>query len=212
MPPEARTRIGDCEIFLLGTVAGFVPDGARVRAAFESFRPDALALGIPEEDLASLRILADPANLAQLPEPDDWNARLLELLKRFGDVRVPSPDLGEAYALATAGHIPITAIDLGDMAHAEIYTRHVGMLSVLRSNRIRNAILAADFAAASDAYDLAARWDAEHNRIKAVAAVERMREEHMARQLRESAATSHRILAVLPSVRLAGVTALLSKS
>ncbi len=79
MPPESRQRIGDCEVFILGTVAGFVPDGERVRTAFESWRPDAVALGVPDEDLASLGFLAKhpmPASLIGAHEAPPPRRRL----------------------------------------------------------------------------------------------------------------------------------------
>src|SRR5688572_5872617 len=56
--PQARLRIGGCDVLLLGTVAGLVPDAARVRQAFDAFMPEVIALGVPPEDLEALRLLA----------------------------------------------------------------------------------------------------------------------------------------------------------
>lgn len=205
-PPEARMRLGECDVLLLGTIAGFVPDGERVAAAFESYRPDRVALGIPPEDIQTLRRLAaDPVAHAELPETDLASDRLLQLLSRFGATRVPSPELEQAHRLATVAGIPIAAIDLDDLAHADAFTRLVKVRHIVRSNRREKRLLSETFSEISDPYVLATAWDEHQTRVKPLAAIERLRERHMAVRLRELAARSTRLLAVVPAARLPGV-------
>ncbi|MES2155254.1 MAG: hypothetical protein V4510_08990 [bacterium] len=251
-PPEARLRLGQCDVLVVGTIAGFVPDAARIDAAFAAHRPDRVALGIPPEDLATLGTLAsapqpealigahqappsagrrrmsDPgagaAGIEALSDPrprtmprldagddrpiaglDAASVRLLELLGRFGPTRIPSPDLESAHRLAAAAAVPLVAIDLDDAAHAEAFTRLVKVRHLIRSNSREKKLLAEEFAAAPDAYALAAAWDAQQTRVKPLAAIERLREQHMAVRLRELAGRSARLLAILPATRMAGV-------
>jgi len=60
---QARLRIGECDVLLLGNVPGFGPDGERVEQAFHAFLPDCVALGVPPEDVRTLERLAgaDPS-------------------------------------------------------------------------------------------------------------------------------------------------------
>lgn len=252
--PEARLRIGNCDLRLVGTIAGFVPDAARVRAAFAEHKPDRVALGIPPEDLDALKVLAaepvpsrligrhqepppsrkrrmsDPgigaAGLDSLSHPrrgemptqtgtdeapiaglDAASVRLLQLLGRFGPTAIPSPDLQSAYAAAQDAGTPVAAIDLDDAAHAESFTKLVKVRHLMRSNSRERRLLAQEFRGARDAYELVQAWDEEQTTVKPLAAVERLREHHMAVQLRELAARSSRLLAVVPAARFAGVVA-----
>ncbi len=208
--PHTRIRLGDADILLVGTVAGFAPDGERVRRAFAEHGPDAVALGVPPEDVATLKAIAESPATADLPEPDDATERLLVLLRRFGETRVPSPDLEAAYAEATSRGVPVEPLDLDDMAHAEAYTSRVKFRHVVRSNSLRRKLLQEPFDDAGDAYALATAWEGYLMRLKPLAEVEAAREEWMARRLREVAAGRRRVLAVVPVARMAGVASRLT--
>lgn len=207
--PQARLRLGACDVLLLGTVPGYVPDAARVEQAFQAFLPDAVALGVPPEDVRTLEALATADPKPELPEPDEVTARMLELLGAFGPTAVPSPDLDKATALARERSLPVLALDLDDAAHAQLYTKHVKFRHVLQSNAVRRRLLKAGMGGA-DAYELARNWDAAWTRPKGLRAVEAAREEQMARRLRKEAEGHRTLLAVLPAPRLAGVVRLLS--
>lgn len=205
--PQARLRIGDCDVLLVGTVPGFVPDGARVTQAFLAFHPDAVALGVPPEDVRTLEALAGADPKPVLPEPDDVTARLLELIAPFGGTAVPSPDLERATALARERGLPVEALDLDDVAHAQLYTKHVKFRHVVQSNSVKRRLLK-DGVQGADAYAVAMAWDAAWTRPKGLRAVEAAREEHLARRLLEATAGRQRLLAVVPSVRLDAVVGL----
>lgn len=205
-PPEARLRLGACDVLLVGTIAGYAPDAARVRAAFESHRPDRVALGIPPEDLEAIRRLAtDPAAKAELVEPDLASEHLLRLLERFGPTKVPSPDLETAYDLAAAQPAEVTAIDLPDDAHADVYTKRVKMRHVIRSNRRERKLLVTRFEDARDPYELVEAWDREQTHLRPMREIEELREGYMAARLRELSSKSDRLLAIVPAARLEAV-------
>jgi hypothetical protein len=256
--PEARLRIGGCDVLLLGTIAGFVPDGARVGAAFATFSPDRVALGIPAEDLEALRVLAaapEPQSLIGAPEAprhqtkrrmsnpglgtpgvetllrpsgaritttdaaagdppfaglDSTTVRFLELLKAFGATAIPSPDLQTAWRIANERNVPIVAIDLDDVAHAAHYTGNVGLFGLMGRSRAERRAAEADFAKAADAYELAARWDANYSKVRSLRRVEEAREQCMAARTHEEAGRCSRLLAIVPAARHAGVLSRLS--
>lgn len=256
-PPQASLRIGACDVLLLGTIPGFVPDAARVESAFAQHKPDRVALGVPPEDLDTLahlatapepqaligphqppapkgkRRMSDPgagaAGIEAMSAPrarematdpgsdhpiaglDEASVRLLELLGRFGATRLPSPDLEAAYRLAQAAGVPVDPLDLADALHAEWYTRLVGVRHILQAARHQREVLQDEFQGAADAYALAQEWDAAQTRVKPLARIERLREQHMAARLRELAPRCARLLALVPATRLAGVRAALSE-
>lgn len=209
--PQARLKVAGHDVLLLGTIAGFVPDAERVRQAYDAFRPAVVALGVPPEDLPALDALAAaPADARpELPALDDTSERLLGLVAPFGGTRIPSPDLEAAHAAARADQVPVVALDLDDEAHAAVYTRHVRFLHVIQSNAIKSRLLKRGVAGA-DAYEVAANWDAVWTKPKGLARVEADREAHMAHRIGEEAAKGT-VLAVVPSVRLAGIVAALAK-
>ncbi len=255
-PPEARIRIGDCDVLVVGTIAGFVPDAERVAVAFSTHAPDRVALGIPPEDIAALRVLAaseapaaligkhqepprkkrhmtDPgmgaAGIDALSNPhardmpvavddeapiaglDASSVRLLELLSRFGPTRIPSPDLEAAHRLADSAGVALVAIDLDDAAHAIEFTARMKVRHLLGANRRERRLLARPFDDAADAYALAVAWDAEQMDLRPLAALEALRERHMAVRIRELAARSSRLLAILPAARMPGILAALGQ-
>jgi len=205
--PEARRRVGGCGLLLLGTVAGFVPEADRVRAAFATHRPELLALGVPPEDLPTLRLLAEHPERAQdLPALDEAEARRQELLRRFGATRVPSPDLEAAFAQAQEAGVPVEALDLDDVAHSAAYTHGMKVRHLVRASSRRKKALKADFAGARSAHELAVAWD-EALAVDPMRELERLRERHMAQRLGELAAGRQSLLAIVPVQRLAGVLA-----
>lgn len=209
--PQARVRLGTCDVLVVGTVPGFSPDGERVEQAFHAFLPEAVALGVPDEDVATLEKLATMEPKPELPSPDEATARLLELLGQFGPTAIPSPDLERATAMARASGLPVQALDLGDAEHASLYTKHVRFRHVVQSNSIKNRLLK-DGVAGADAYALAQAWDAAWTRPKGLRRVEEAREEHMARRLREVASGRQRVLAVVPAPRMPGLLRLLGEA
>jgi hypothetical protein len=201
---EHRMTVAGTEMTLVGTIAGYVPDAERVAAALRG-GPDLIALGIPPEDLEGLRVLREEK--PELPELDPQTERLFELLKPWGECRVPSPDLEEAYQAAMAANTPLAALDLDDEAHSELYIRTVGFRQAVRSGKLLRKALKADFSKHKDPYELAVAWEAFQTNLKPLRAVEAAREDHMARRLIEVSLGKRRVVAILPIARLAGVTA-----
>lgn len=206
--PQARLTIAGHDVLLLGTVAGYVPDGDRVRQAYDAFRPQTVALGVPAEDLAGLDVLARGPSPEEMPDLDDASQRLLQMISAYGPTRIPSPDLEAAHAVAQGDGVPLRSLDLDDDAHAEAFTSNVNFLHVLQSNAIKSRLMRRGIKG-NDAYDLATAWDAAWTRPKGLRKVDALREAHMAERLQELA-RSGSVLAVVPCARLPGIVALLT--
>jgi hypothetical protein len=207
MPPEAKKRIGDCDVLVIGTVLAFVPDAERVRDAFARHEPDRVALGVPPEDLEALeRLRSDAAAREELVEPDVATEAMLKLLGRFGATRIPSPDLEAAYGLAKDAGIPLVALDLDDATHSAEYVKRVKVRHLWWHPRREKRLLAETFDEATDAYDLARRFDAKATKSRPLRDMERLREEVMAQAIRAAAVQSKRLLAVVPASRFEGIT------
>ncbi len=201
-----RVDVDGVAVWLLGTIAGFVPDAARVQGAFEATTPRALALGVPPEDVEGLRTLAADPDV-ELPPLDPGTERLFEWLAPFGETRIPSPDLEAAFRAADAADVPVEALDLDDEAHADVFIQANKFRHVVQANRVQRKLMKEDFGGHASATELVLAWDAFQNRLPSLQAVEAAREAHMARRLREVAAglDGGAVLAVVPVARLAGV-------
>lgn len=202
-PVEATVRIGASDVLVLGTVAGAGQDGERVAEAIDAFGPEAIALGIPEEDLPALATLvADPSTAEELPEVEGPEALFLEELARFGDVLVaPSPDLAAAERSGLALH----AVDLDDHAHTELYTASVKVRHLVQRASARTKATKMDWSTVADRFALAQQWDAILSKPKPIKAIEVAREVHMAERIEDLARDHGRLLAVVPAARFEGV-------
>lgn len=210
MAPQSRLTVAGHDVLLLGTVAGFVPDADRVRQAFDAFRPQQIALGVPPEDLAALEQLAKTPKPEDLAVLDEASEKLLALVGAFGPTRIPSPDLEAAHALSQESGLPLHAIDLDDESHANAFTTNVKFYHVVQSNSIKSRLLRKGVTGA-DAYAVANAWDAAWTKPKGLHRVEALREAHMAERLRELASNGS-VLALVPSARLTGIVAALTRS
>lgn len=201
--PEAHLRIGACTLTLLGTVPGSVPDGHRVRDAVARDDPDAIAVGVPPEDLEALHALQqDPDRLEELPELDEMDAHFVGLLGRFVEVQVaPSPDLAAAYEAKRLLH----PVDLDDASHTDRYTQRMKVRHLVQRSSVHRRTLKRTFEEATDPWDLARQWDRALARVKPLAAIEVEREAVMATGLRTLADRYGRLVAVVPAARFDGV-------
>lgn len=205
--PLETVSIGKCTVMVLGTVPGYGPDGERITEAAASFGPDAIALGVPEEDLVSLDALVADPTLADGMEPDGLDLYFLQLVAEWGQTQIlPSPDLHAAHATG----IPLHGIDLDDDAHTQLFTDTVKVRHLVQRTGIRRRLGKSVTEDYTDPYHLACQWDEALQSIKPLAGLERAREDEMVRQIRDLAANNQRILAVVHAARFDGVVERLS--
>lgn len=194
------------EVVLLATVQGLVAERDNVRRAYTLVKPAAVALGVSPEAAASL------AAFARTPEMDDPFEELPDhdyvysvVLRTFGEVDLPPPDLLEAARLAKADGLPLHGADLTEETYEDHFTKMVSVWGFLRYGRIQRR-LARKPPRAPDAASFSLAWDAAIRRVKGIARLEELREAHIAQT---SAALARelggRVLLVVDLPRAGGV-------
>jgi hypothetical protein len=194
------------EVVVLPTVQGLVAERDAVRRAFTLEAPAAIALGVSPEAAASL------LRFERAPDMDDPFEDLPDhdyvysvVLREFGEVDLPPPDLLEAARIGKAAGLPVYGVDLPDEAYEEAFTREVSVWGFLRYGRIQRR-LARKPPRAPDARAFSLAWDAAIRRVKGIARLERMREERIAAGARALAAqVGGRVLLVVDHPRAEGV-------
>lgn len=210
VPPSARLIVGNCRIHLLGTVAGFVPDGQRVHEAIQEGAA-AIACCVPAEDLATLDLLREkPELMSEMAQPDDLEERRLGGLGNFGETQIPSPDVVAAHEEAHRAQLPLEPLDLGDAHHTTLYTQFVKLRHVVQGNSARNR-LRKSLPEAEDAYDFQRRWDATLLKSKGQQRLEAARLDHIEARLRDVAAKHPTLVAVVPVLHFEALAQRLGK-
>lgn len=205
--PQELLRINDCDVLLVGTIPGFVPDADRVATAVRDHQPDAIALGVPAADLESLEALVADPTLADGLEPDALDLYFLEQIANWGATQlIPSPDLHAAHD----AQLPLHGIDLDDEAHTQLFTDSVKVRHLVQRSGIRKRLGKTTADDAPDPYGLAILWDDALCEIKPLAAIEEARLDHMAAEASRFAAEHDRLLVVVHVAKYAGLFTRLS--
>lgn len=183
-------KVGNREIHVLGTIHGLVSEKEKVRKAFQ-LMPDKVALGIPPEDLDSLKNFD-----GDVPKEDFFRH-----LENYGEVEIPPPDLIEATKICEEEGIPIEAIDMDDEEYARAITKKVSIWAILRSSRKMKKLRKRKFDMKMPE-EFVKEWDEEINSVKSFGRVEEMREEKIASKLMKM---DGKILAIVPYQRMEGI-------
>lgn len=193
------------EVVLVATVQGLLAEREKVRRAFEQHPPAAVALGVsPESAAALLRFERDPEHdpIEDLPDHDYVYS---VVLRRFGDVELPPPDLVEAARLGKEAGLPVYGVDLPEEAYEDAFTREVNVWGFLRYGRIQKK-LARRPPDKPDAAAFCLAWDAAIRRVKGIARVEALREARIGQASRALAGqVAGPVLLVVDLARAAGV-------
>lgn len=190
-------------VLLAGGILGLAEDGPTVRARLEAGTYDAIGLGIPFEDLDAIRATDGQESKREF-ERDATDELYVRELARYGPVQVPPSDLYEAFRHAAQRKLPIEAIDLGDEGHTAAWTKHVGMIELLRNNRRLRRLDEPPFRA-TRADDFAREWDARIFPTKGLRRVQADREAWMAGRIRLLLDARRNVFALVPLARWAGV-------
>ncbi len=205
MKKEARVQVRHASIRMLGVVHGLEREGRRVRQAFLGFEPDCCAVGIPTEDIETLRQCRTSDEAADFDMTSEREV-FFQHLAAYGTVTVPPADLVAAATLADEEDVPLEAIDLDDEAYTSLFTDEVSLLGLIY-NRWRNRrVVKKPFDAAS-AEVFVMQWDSSFDGTRSFRAIKRAQEKHMADRLWSLAGEFNRILAILPVERFDGVAA-----
>jgi pheromone shutdown protein TraB len=126
----------DDKIFLLGTVQGLTSERKKIKKAFNSVKPDAVALPISEEELEGLKKMSDGEKQEILLS--GYEEVYAKKLAAHGEVQVPPPALTEAFELSKENSIPVHAIDMNDKEYTDAFTKNVSTIQlILHSLKIK---------------------------------------------------------------------------
>ncbi|MCD6147393.1 MAG: hypothetical protein J7J34_05270 [Thermoplasmata archaeon] len=207
MKKERVLRVNNCDIHLVGVIHGLEREGERVKYLFEEINPGCIALGIPKEDIATIKKFVDDGiEFDMLPE----QKRFFEILSHYGKVSIPPPDLVALYKLSEEKGVDLEAIDMDDEHYADVFTKKVSLINFIRNSRRNKKLLKREFDFHS-AEEFVEEWEKRYNSMKSFRAIEKAREENMASRLLSLSDRYEKILAVVPYQRFDGIAELLSR-
>jgi hypothetical protein len=214
-PRRYEGRVGNCHVTVLGTIQGLAGESRHVESAWESAagpipHPDAVALGVPPEDVENLRrIGAEGLEKFMTADLDtgSYEEWILPQLSAFGDIAMPPDDLLLAERLAEGAGAPLVPLDLDDEAHADLFVEHVSGFQMIRGQMRQKRLVANAADMAESAEELMLVWDAGFTAMRAYRRFEESREEHMAAGIRRLATRHRWVLAVVPYARARGIAA-----
>lgn len=204
-PLPSPRSVGRAEVVLLGTVLGLVSEGDRAEAAVRGLAPDVVAVGVSPGELDALLSIArgEVGDDVEIPV-SSVDTAYARALSRFGRVELPPPSYLAAVRAARRADLALEALDLEEEAYTTAFTEHVGAFDLIRKGR-REKRLAKRGVEADDPTSLAQAWEDAFLRIGGLRDLEAHREAHMADRLRELGDRGGRVLAVVASVREAGI-------
>ncbi len=188
-------------VVLLSVIRGLVSERSRVRAAVDEVRPAAVGMSISGEELEALRAYPGGAVGPSGPEEEAYVAGL----SAFGEVEKPPPCFTEGLAAAAELGLPVHALDMDEEAFSEAYLGAVSgldfVLTGVRASRMRRWHARAG---SPQAFVLA--WDARVNRARGMRALQRKREAHIVKRIRDVARGGGPVLALVDLERAPGVS------
>lgn len=195
-------KIGERFIYLLGTVQGLLSEREKVRKAYMSYRPEAIAVCISEEMLKGLNEVMEKK--VDKVFVSNVNEIFAFKLKEYGEVQLPPPSLAEAWRVSQDYELPLIPIDMDEEAYQDSFTKAISGFDYYRHiSRIRKLQKKKFKAETAEEFVLA--WDAYLCKIKGFAMLEHNREVYMAEKLRELSGKHEKLLAVVEYEREAGV-------
>jgi hypothetical protein len=182
-------------VLLLAPVRGLVSDARQVEEALEAFRPEAIGAGVAAEELRGLveYFVAAPAEPVVPLAPTELSE--VRGLCRFGEVRVPNPAFLEALAWGEAHGVGVAPLDPGEEEAAELFTRHIGYVELVRRT-VREHRLGRSPPTPSSADAFALAWDRSIGGGRGSRRLAAARDDHLVREARRLA-EGRRRLAVL---------------
>ena len=190
-------------IILIGAVRGLISEGEKVKREFNRFKPNIIAISVSREAIQAMA--EHTASKKETPEPANLEEEIyIEGLSEFGDVVRPPPCYSEAWKLASQNRIPIWGLDMDDEHFTTAYCKYISTLEMVRQGRNEKKWTRYAFYAKTP-QEFVIEWDALINRMPGYQALERAREEWIAKGICALAKKYDKVMAVVELERLAGV-------
>ena len=188
-----EVRIGKATVYILPIIHALKGEERKGREAFKKVKPDCLAIALPPEDIEMI---------GKIEESQDFEMSLqhqyyLLHLSNYGEVSLPPKDIMVAHELAKEEGINMEPLDVNDEEYADLLTRHVSIIALIRHSRKIKKMGRKRFRA-KNAMEFVMEWDREINSIKGFREIEEIRLEKMAEKIAKLVKKYSRILAIFP--------------
>ena len=196
------------QILLIGAVRGLISEGDRVKNIFEQFKPNIIGISTSKE---AVKAMAEHiATNSEIPEPANQEEDMyIEGLEEFGEVVRPPPCYSEAWKLANKNNIPIKGLDMDDEHFTAAFCKYVSTIDMVRQGRCEKK-WARHLFIAETPEDFVLEWDSVINWLPGYQALEKAREEWIAKGISILTKKYDKILIVVELERLAGIQSFLT--
>ncbi len=200
-----RLTVNGGTVTILPVVKGLKSEADEVRQAFESVRPDKVAVSLSKEEVEGLRNIPDDFE----PELSRYDEIYAAGLERYGEVAAPPPCYVAAVELADHLGIPIVPVDLDEDSFSELYCAAVTGPALFRHSTRTWALKLRRFEAET-AEEYVLKWDRAVNNMGGMRLIEEKRAEAMAEGISGLASAGTNLLAVVEIERADQVEGILS--
>ena len=200
-------RIGNCELDIVPIIKGLISEEQKVIDALSAkdYEAAGVTWGIEEIEAVKRRDEIEGDN-----ETNDLDVVYLYKLKTFGDVDMPDPAftyLIDEFSRTGKSVIPL---DMSDDEFAEAYCNEVSTFDFLKEGKIVKKAMKREFDTSSPE-SFIKEWDLLINEVKGYRKMNVLKEEFIAKQIRDVARYRKNALILVDYERFDGIMALLEE-
>ena len=197
-------QIGDCKVDILPIVNGLISEADRVREEFSDHEAYGVALSIE-----GIQCLKNRRNIEEMFDVSELDMVYAKHLERFGEVEIPSPAMYTFIDLVTERGKLCIPLDMNDSDFTELYCDNVGAMEFIKEHNVAKKGMKRIFDG-STPEKMAKQWDIFVNsNLKSYGKLSKLREEHIANEIKDIAKYKRELLAIMEVERVDGVVSLL---
>ncbi len=199
--------VGKCRVDIIPIVNGLISEAERVREEFSEHEAYGAALSIE-----GIQCLKNRHNIEDVFDVSELDMVYAKHMERFGEVEIPSPAMYTFIDLVTEKGQLCIPLDMNDYDFTDLYCENVGSLEFIREHNVAKKGMKRIFDG-STPENLAKQWDDFVNsNLKSYGKLSRIREEHIAQEIKDIANYKNSLLAIIEVERIDGVVSLLEES
>ncbi len=197
-------QVGDCKVDILPIVNGLISEADRVREEFSDHEAYGVALSIE-----GIQCLKNRRNIEEMFDVSELDMVYAKHLERFGEVEIPSPAMYTFIDLVTERGKLCIPLDMNDSDFTELYCDNVGAMEFIKEHNVAKKGMKRIFDG-STPEKMAKQWDDFVNsNLKSYGKLSKLREEHIANEIKDIAKYKRELLAIMEVERVDGVVSLL---
>lgn len=197
-------QVGDCKVDILPIVNGLISEADRVREEFSEHEAYGVALSIE-----GIQCLKNRRNIEEMFDVSELDMVYAKHLERFGEVEIPSPAMYTFIDLVTERGKLCIPLDMNDSDFTELYCDNVGAIEFIKEHNVAKKGMKRIFDG-STPEKMAKQWDDFVNsNLKSYGKLSKLREEHIANEIKDIAKYKRELLAIIEVERVDGVVSLL---